>query len=185
MKASGRVSFNISVLVSCSHFQMHWFQILWCGDAGKAMLQRLQGSWHRFCGSKRHDCSNTIICYHERWTVICSNLKLAKIQKTTSSFSCSRIYPNPEVFNPDNFSAENKAKRPSYAYYGFGQGPRNCIAMRFAVMQVKIALIKLLYSFKLVKGPKTPDQLLIDPRSLQGMPKGGPWLKVEERWCKW
>ena len=48
-------------------------------------------------------------------------------------------------------------------------------------MQVKIALIKLLYSFKLVKGPKTPDQMVLDPKSLIGMPIGGPWLKVEKR----
>jgi len=45
-------------------------------------------------------------------------------------------------FNPENFSKENKAKRHPYTYLPFGQGPRNCIGMRFALLEAKIALIQ-------------------------------------------
>lgn len=36
-------------------------------------------------------------------------------------------YPNPDKFDPDRFSAENKKKRPTSTWLPFGDGPRICI----------------------------------------------------------
>lgn len=38
-----------------------------------------------------------------------------------------QYFPDPEVFNPENFSEEAKASRPSCCFLPFGDGPRNCI----------------------------------------------------------
>jgi cytochrome P450 len=47
-----------------------------------------------------------------------------------------KYFSNPEIFDPDNFSPEKKAQRSPYSFLAFGQGPRNCIGMRFALLQV-------------------------------------------------
>ena len=53
------------------------------------------------------------------------------------------------------FTPEEKAKRHPCAYMPFGYGPRNCIGMRFALMEVKMALIEILSQFRMVLSPET------------------------------
>ncbi|XP_012055383.1 PREDICTED: cytochrome P450 6a2-like [Atta cephalotes] len=59
------------------------------------------------------------------------------------------IYPDPEVFDPERFSAENIKQRNPMYYLPFGDGPRNCIGARFAINQIKIGLIKVLMNYKI------------------------------------
>ncbi|CAG7700842.1 unnamed protein product, partial [Allacma fusca] len=70
----------------------------------------------------------------------------------------------PEKFNPEHFSAENKAKRHPYAYLPFGQGPRNCIAMRFALTETKAAIAHLVYNFKIEPCEKTQIPMTRSPK---------------------
>jgi len=60
---------------------------------------------------------------------------------------------DPESFRPDRFAGD--ADRPEYAYFPFGGGPRHCIGMRFARMEMKTVLATILseYSFELVSDP--------------------------------
>uniref|UniRef100_A0A1B6CY50 Cytochrome P450 n=1 Tax=Clastoptera arizonana TaxID=38151 RepID=A0A1B6CY50_9HEMI len=58
-------------------------------------------------------------------------------------------YPKPEVFDPERFSEENIASRPSYTYLPFGEGPRICIGMRFGLTQVKLMLAALVLNYNI------------------------------------
>ncbi len=94
----------------------------------------------------------------------------------------SKYYSDPLVFKPERFSADARAYLNPYTYLPFGQGPRNCVGMRFALLQMKIALAKVLSNYRVVPCNKTiKGNLEIDPTSPQSMPKGGVWVKVEAR----
>src|SRR5438477_3388730 len=58
--------------------------------------------------------------------------------------------PNPDVFNPENFSPEAEAKRPVNAWKPFGNGQRACIGRGFAMHEATLALGMILQRFKLI-----------------------------------
>ncbi|CAG2172429.1 unnamed protein product [Oppiella nova] len=57
-------------------------------------------------------------------------------------------YPDPFTFNPDRFMPENRDHIKPYTYLPFGSGPRNCIGMRFALLEAKLALAKISQKFR-------------------------------------
>jgi cytochrome P450 len=59
------------------------------------------------------------------------------------------IWPEPDRFDPGRFEIERKRDRPSYAYLPFGGGPRNCIGMAFAQLEIKVVLSQLLLRFSI------------------------------------
>ena len=64
-------------------------------------------------------------------------------------------YPNPEKFDPEHFSAAAKQSRNPYTYMPFGHGPHNCIGMRFAQMEMKLVLARILKKYRLEVAPDT------------------------------
>lgn len=69
------------------------------------------------------------------------------------------IYPNPDLFDPSRFDADQIEDRHAYAFLPFGEGPRGCPGVRFSMMETKICLAKLLmnYNFTLdYKRTETP-----------------------------
>ncbi|XP_038069744.1 cytochrome P450 3A24-like [Patiria miniata] len=55
---------------------------------------------------------------------------------------------NPEKFDPERFSPENKASIKQCTFLPFGFGPRNCIGMRFALLEAKMALVRVLQQYR-------------------------------------
>lgn len=57
-------------------------------------------------------------------------------------------YSNPEVFDPER-------KRSSDSFMPFGAGPRNCVAIRFALFEIKLILSKILSTYCFEKCSET------------------------------
>ena len=91
------------------------------------------------------------------------------------------VFPNPEQWNPENFSKENRSKRSPYSFMGFSLGPRNCLALRFAMFEMKVAVSYFVSKFRILPSDKTSRNVKVDPNSLLGAAKGGLWVKLEQR----
>ncbi|XP_064109319.1 cytochrome P450 9e2-like [Macrobrachium nipponense] len=68
-----------------------------------------------------------------------------------------RYWSDPEEFRPERFMPENAGEIKSGTYIPFGVGPRNCIGMRFAQMESKLIIAKLLLNFELSCVPGSED----------------------------
>ncbi len=58
--------------------------------------------------------------------------------------------PDPEAFQPDRFSPENRAKIPANAFKPFGTGQRGCIGRQFAMQEAVLVLGMILQRFELI-----------------------------------
>ena len=68
-----------------------------------------------------------------------------------------------------------------YAFQAFGQGPRACIGMRFALLEAKVAFLSVLQKYSFKPGTKTIEPLVLDVTSGLAWVKGGLWARVEMR----
>ncbi|XP_072748026.1 cytochrome P450 9e2-like [Anoplolepis gracilipes] len=92
-----------------------------------------------------------------------------------------KYFPNPDKFDPERFSEENKTNIVPYTYLPFGHGPRKCIGNRFVLMETKILVAHLLQKFILKRTSKTVDPMVFDKRDFNPTPKGGFWIGLEKR----
>jgi len=56
-----------------------------------------------------------------------------------------QFFPNPETFNPDRFSADNKHNIQPFTYMPFGSGPRHCTGkqqLQFTVQTCYVSVIQ-------------------------------------------
>lgn len=81
-----------------------------------------------------------------------------------------KYYRNPEQFDPDRFSAANRAAIDPMTFLPFGIGPRACISSRFVLLQVKLNVFCLLAKFRVERCNKTEVPLKM--RSLSRDPNG-------------
>lgn len=89
------------------------------------------------------------------------------------------LFPNPEKFDPERFSDENKPKMQHYAYLPFGLGPRMCVGSRFALMEIKLLFYHFLQKFEIVPTKKTKNPLVYNNSMLTLTSEFGFWLGLK------
>uniref|UniRef100_A0A914DS99 Unspecific monooxygenase n=1 Tax=Acrobeloides nanus TaxID=290746 RepID=A0A914DS99_9BILA len=88
-----------------------------------------------------------------------------------------KYWTNPDVFNPERF-IDNELKHP-YCYIPFSAGSRNCIGQRFAMMEEKCVIARILREFK-VKSKVRTDQLRLSAELII-RPMYGNHIRFERR----
>ena len=85
-------------------------------------------------------------------------------------------FTNPNEFDPERFNAENtknSAKVDPFAFVPFSAGPRNCIGQKFAMLEMKSTISKMLRHFELLPlGEDVVPVMNLILRSKTGMQLG-------------
>lgn len=89
-------------------------------------------------------------------------------------------WEDPETFDAYRFHGAKRSRASSPAFQAFGAGPRNCVGLRFALMEAKLTVARLLRDYKLVPGPRTEkfDSLVIAYKPVTMSPKNGIYVKA-------
>jgi cytochrome P450 len=94
----------------------------------------------------------------------------------TTSHLIPGIFAAPERFDPDRFAAPREEhKRTPYALVGFGGGPRICIGINFAQIEIKAMVSHILRHYRL---EVAPDQQIVQFYRATGMPLNGIRMQV-------
>lgn len=90
------------------------------------------------------------------------------------------IYCDPETFDPDQFTKENIKQRHPYSWIPFGEGSRNCIGLRFGMLQARVGLAILIKSYRVVATERTPIPIRFQPHSNVLTSAGQLFLRIEK-----
>ncbi|XP_076029305.1 cytochrome P450 6k1-like [Oratosquilla oratoria] len=86
------------------------------------------------------------------------------------------LFEDPDSFKPERFLPENKTSEKVFAFQTFGQGPRSCIGMRFALLEAKLALAHMIVGMEFLPDPerKNPLTFAVNPSELLTPAEGIP-----------
>ncbi|XP_017777890.1 PREDICTED: cytochrome P450 9e2-like [Nicrophorus vespilloides] len=89
-------------------------------------------------------------------------------------------FEDPERFDPERFSDENKSKIDAASFITFGIGPRNCIGSRFALMETKILIYHILKNFEIVPVQKSVIPVVLSKKHFNMTAEGGMWFGLKK-----
>ncbi|KAJ8019999.1 Cytochrome P450 3A24 [Holothuria leucospilota] len=91
------------------------------------------------------------------------------------------VWEEPEEFRPERFFKQNRANIHPVSWLPFGDGPRSCIGLRLALMEIRFALVRMLQEFKFETCSETEIPPVLSTRSAFLSPPNGVRLQVVPR----
>ncbi|KAK8788082.1 hypothetical protein V5799_022139 [Amblyomma americanum] len=89
-----------------------------------------------------------------------------------------QYWNEPEKFDPDRFSPENKTLIDPVVYQPFGLGPRMCIGQRLALIEIASVTSQVLHHFRITLAPSQKLDLELDTCSFLAVPKEEVRIKL-------
>lgn len=96
---------------------------------------------------------------YRRAADICLQFENTTLLTFTLRFHRTDFLLQPEKFDPDRFLPELVRKRPAFSYMPFGLGPKQCLGIRLAQIEMKMALIQILQRVKFAKKEDSTGEL--------------------------
>ncbi|XP_064474103.1 cytochrome P450 3A14-like isoform X2 [Ornithodoros turicata] len=87
-------------------------------------------------------------------------------------------WPDPEKFDPERFSAEYREHSHPMAYQAFGIGPRNCLGMRLANLEIMYTAARMLLKFRLELGDSQKGEMKMGYYASVSFPASDLWIKL-------
>jgi cytochrome P450 len=90
------------------------------------------------------------------------------------------VFLDPESFSPDRWT--NPTPQMKAMYRPFGTGPRNCIGMHLAKMQLLMVTCALYQRFEIRLDPRTTEEMMVLRDQGLMTPMGKQlWVRIKER----
>ncbi|CAF3667367.1 unnamed protein product [Rotaria sordida] len=93
------------------------------------------------------------------------------------------LHYDPQLWGPDDpylFVPERHlTRRHPMAFMAFGQGPRNCVGIRFALMELKLCLARLLHQYSILPGKQIEQGFI--RREILVIQPDAVYIKLEKR----
>jgi cytochrome P450 len=89
------------------------------------------------------------------------------------------LWRDPETFDPDRFAPPREEhKRDPYSLVGFGGGPRRCVGMTFARLELILLVARVLGTYRM---EPVPDHEVVQSFGITARPLGGMRLRALPR----
>merc|ERR1712061_644109 len=120
----------------------------------------------------------------ERWwkmkRSVTPSFSTPRLKKNVPAMNeAAHYWPEPNKFDPERFSSDNKGSIDPVTFQTFGGGPRQCLGKNVYIVETKVLIVHLLRNFSVKPYGDMPKELVWDMNAFIGASKYE--IKLEKR----